>query len=130
MLRLLPKHCKAIRDSVSYNYGDLGFAKTVLSLQVKYINAKTRIAIIRVAREYIDIIWTSITLMTSFLNRKTKFRILHCSGTIKKIEIKAKEIMINWLNEILKDSNLKKEIQLELTEQNEKEIKELEKIEQ
>jgi len=48
----------------------------------------------------------------------------------KKLRSKQKEIMINWLNEILKDSNLKKEIQLELTEQNEKEIKELEKIEQ
>ena len=90
---------------------------------------KTRIAIIRVAREYIDIIWSSLLFISLIQGRKIKLRVLHCSGTIKKIEMKAKGLLINWINQVLKSSELTMQIRVQLLEQSEKDIIELEKIE-
>jgi len=118
-----------IKDTVSYNYGDLGLAKIALSLQVKHINMRSRIAIIRVAREYIDIILTSVVLITSYQGRRIKLRVLHCSGTIKKIELKAKALLINWINRILKDPSLSLQVRAEFLDQSNKDMKELEKLE-
>ena len=41
--------------------------------------------------------------------KKVKLRVLHCSGTIKKIEIKARELLINWLNYTLKEKAITEE---------------------
>jgi len=90
-----------IKESISNNYGDLGSAKTAF-FQVKYYNAAVRIAIIRVARDYISILANSITFVTQVKSKSVKLRQLHCSGTIKKMEIKAVVLLNVWLNNALK----------------------------
>lgn len=97
---------------------------------MKYLNLLTRLCIIRVAREYIDILSTSIVFVTSIGGRKAKIRQLHCSGTIKKIEIKARDLLISWLNSALKKESVTKTIEEELRQIVEKELNILEKMDQ
>jgi len=59
-------------------------------------------AIIRVARDYISILANSLTFITQVKNRGVKIRQLHCSGTIKKMEVKAIVLLNIWLNNALK----------------------------
>ncbi len=69
-------------------------------------------AIIRTARDYISILANSLTFITQVKNRSVKIRQLHCSGTIKKMEVKAIALLNIWLNNALKKvSNNETDIQ-------------------
>ena len=58
--------------------------------------------ILRVARDNKNIIWTTLLFMNSFMGVPIKIRILGCSGTIKKCEIKARKLLTKWVHKILK----------------------------
>ena len=53
---------------------------------VKYYSQSTRLGIFRVAREYKDILQASLTLTTSLSNHPVIIRVIHVSGTIKKVQ--------------------------------------------
>jgi len=119
----------AIRDSISSNYGDLGAAKTAF-FQVKYYNAAVRIAIIRVARDYISMLANSITFVTQVKSKSVKLRQLRCSGTIKKMEIKAVVLLNVWLNNALKKVSTNPTEMQEIKTLVDTEIENLSKLEQ
>lgn len=47
----------------------------------------TKLAILRVGRDHIQMLSTSVTFITNINSKKLKVRQLFCSGTIKKIEL-------------------------------------------
>lgn len=96
---------------------------------VKYFNAMVKIAMIRVAREYITILANSLTFVTAIKGKPVKLRQLHCSGTIKKCEIKARVLLNTWLNKTLKTIVMSKSEEEQLKEIMQKEIQILAEIE-
>ncbi|CAD8090044.1 unnamed protein product [Paramecium sonneborni] len=91
-----------IRDQVQYHFGDFGSGKIQFSFQVKYLNSVSRLFILRVARDYKNIIWSTLLFMTMFRQIPIKIRILGCSGTIKKCELKARKLLTKWVHKVLK----------------------------
>ena len=90
----------------------------------------TKLAIIRIARDYINIVTNSLIFVTHIGGEKCKLRQLHVSGTPKKIEIKARYILSMWLNSILKKDFITKTIENELNELVQKEMVTLQNLEQ
>lgn len=52
--------------------------------KVKYVNGMTRLFILRMARDHLDIVWNSINFFKLLGEYRVKIRVLHSSGTIKK----------------------------------------------
>lgn len=77
---------QVIRRNILNNFGDDGLSSVNNSLNVKYFSPKTRICIIRVARNYKDILHSTLTLMTNIHNTQVCIRVIRVSGTIKKIQ--------------------------------------------
>ncbi|XP_074572785.1 putative ribonuclease P/MRP protein subunit POP5 [Curcuma longa] len=85
---------KAIKESVQLNFGECGLALLLGSLQVKYVNATTKICIIRVSRSEYQKVWSAITMIRSIGNNPATFNLLDLSGSIracKKAAIKCEE---------------------------------------
>jgi len=99
-------------------------------LLVKYFNTAVKLAIIRVGRDYISILSNATTFITAINKRKVKLRQLHCSGTIKKSEIKARLLLSMWLNNVLKNLTLNTDEKQELKTMVENEMDLLSKMEQ
>lgn len=74
---------KAIKDSILLNFGECGLASSVGSFQVKYVNAITKVCIIRASREEYQKVWAAITMMRSIANIPVVFNLLDLSGSIK-----------------------------------------------
>lgn len=86
-----------IRESVLLNFGEFGLGNTLQSLQgrssiiypflnistVKYFNALTGIAIVRVSRESADDVTAAITLINELKSSKVALRVIHSAGTIR-----------------------------------------------
>lgn len=119
----------------------MGAAKVAFSLQgklkvmlskviVKYFNALVGLAIIRVAREYILLLANSLTCITNINGKKVRLRQLHCSGTIKKSEVKARMLLSLWLNNVLKKVVTNKLEEQELKKSIDKEFETLAAMEQ
>jgi RNase P/RNase MRP subunit POP5 len=91
-------------------FGDAGLGKIKRNFQVKYSNNFTNMVIMRIGKEYLEILWTSLALITSIEGSNLRFKIINVSGTIKKVEIKATEYLQNWLinYELTNASNLEK----------------------
>ncbi|GMN27366.1 hypothetical protein TIFTF001_001605 [Ficus carica] len=70
---------KAIKDSILLNFGECGLASSV----VKYVNAITKVCIIRASREEYQKVWAAITMMRSIANIPVVFNLLDLSGSIK-----------------------------------------------
>ena len=87
-------------------------------------------AIVRVSRDYIDILRTTLVFITNLNGRKVKINQFHCSGTIKKIEIKARNLLIMWLNSMLKKESVTASIEKELNFLVNKELEAISKLEQ
>lgn len=90
----------------------------------------TRCFIVRIAREYKDIIWNSLIFIDSFLNKKVKIKILHCAGTIKKLEIMAKRYLTCWVHKILKNSEVINSVRENLINKYDKAKIDIEKLEE
>lgn len=97
------------------------------SLQLKYFNNASKIGIIRVAREHINLVWTSIIFLTKFEKKeyRLKIRILDCKATIKKIENSLKVKLKIWLNNFNKNFMIddEKKINVEKAQKNDEESK-------
>ncbi|KDQ15839.1 hypothetical protein BOTBODRAFT_173512 [Botryobasidium botryosum FD-172 SS1] len=76
----------ALKDSVLLNFGDAGWGAVGGSLNVKYFSPVTNLCIIRVGRDNHQIAWGAITLLTTLENERFIPHVVHCSGTIKKVQ--------------------------------------------
>ena len=74
-----------IKDSVFQNFGLIGLSKVTISLQIKYYNSKLKLFIIRVARDYQQLVHNALTFILYWDNSKVRFKLLDKSGTIKKL---------------------------------------------
>ncbi|KAH6659874.1 Rpp14/Pop5 family-domain-containing protein [Truncatella angustata] len=82
---------REIRAQVASLFGDYG-SGAIASLQVKYISPATSTFILRVNRAHYRLVWTALTMMDHVPVRDGKlctFRVVHVSGTIRKIEEEA-----------------------------------------
>ncbi|KRW99695.1 hypothetical protein PPERSA_03496 [Pseudocohnilembus persalinus] len=94
-----------ILESIHQNYGELGVVKAG-NLQIKYWNTLTNIFLVRIARDYRDMLWTSLIFLNNFNGNPCKIKTLHCSATIKKCEIKAQRYLSMWIHGILKNEQI------------------------
>lgn len=69
------------------------------------MNPKTRLGIIRGSREQKSVIWQSISYMNHLGEKRIRARVLGCSATIKKLEIKARFLERMWVHRAIKESN-------------------------
>lgn len=53
---------------------------------VKHWNAVTGVLLVRCARELVQLVWTSLSLITRLDSRAVAVRVLHVSGTLKKCQ--------------------------------------------
>lgn len=88
-----------MRDSVALNFGDLGAGRLSISLGVKYWNAITGLVVVRIAREDLRTLWAAVSLITQIKSRKARIQVLHCAGTIRKCEERAKRYLGDWMRE-------------------------------
>ncbi len=89
MLKILKLHVERL-------FGDKGLGQISKNLQVKYVNNVTNLMILRVGKEFVNILWTVLTLMNEIDGDKVKMHIMGVCGTIKKCELKAKEYLEGW----------------------------------
>jgi ribonuclease P/MRP protein subunit POP5 len=87
----------AVKDSVAYHFGDLGAGFINSGLSIKYWNAVTGLALVRVPREHIQELRVSLTFLTQLKSRQLKVKSLHCSGTIRGCERAAVDYLRDWL---------------------------------
>lgn len=66
------------------------------------MNSISRIFILRVARDTKNWVWNSLIFINEFDHNPFQVRILGCSGTIKKCELKARRLLSRWVHKILK----------------------------
>lgn len=96
----LPQLARAISNQVESNYGDYGGMVMKFAYQIKYFNAITGLAIIRIPRDNHNIVLYAISCLKQMANRQCKVDILHVSGTIKKIQLVAIELSRKYLQDI------------------------------
>ena len=85
-----------IKKQVESLFGNVGIGKLNKNLQVKYVNNVTNLMTVRVGKEYEKILLTVLTMMNDIEGDRVKMHVMAVSGTIKKIEIKAKKFLENW----------------------------------
>ena len=73
----------ALRDLLRDLFGDLAAGRCLQSLQVRYLNALTNTAIVRVARDDHRALGTALSLLTSLRGRPAALRTAHLGGTIR-----------------------------------------------
>ncbi|EJU04286.1 hypothetical protein DACRYDRAFT_93646 [Dacryopinax primogenitus] len=79
----------AVRDIVVHNFGEVGWGAVGAGLNVKYYSPVTNLCIMRVARDHYRMAWAALTLLTSLNGELCIPRVVHCSGTIKQVQIAA-----------------------------------------
>lgn len=100
-LRLKPETlADRINKEVNSLYGDRGTGLLKSNFQVKYLNEITNLVIIRVSRDFFPKLHLVLTLMKSIENKEVRVKILHVSGTIKKIEEVASEILSVFVDSV------------------------------
>lgn len=85
-----------IRQSLEANFGVHASAINSQSLSVKYCNTQTGMVLVRSARDSLPQVWASLTFLTGLpgevartpINEHVKYawRVVHVSGTMKKIQ--------------------------------------------
>ncbi|KAF5176562.1 ribonuclease P family protein / Rpp14 family protein, partial [Thalictrum thalictroides] len=80
---------KAIKDSIRQNFGECGLASLIGSFQVTYVNNITKLCIIRVAREGLEKLWSSTTMVRSIGQCQVMFNLLDLSGSIRACKVAA-----------------------------------------
>ncbi|KAI6652657.1 hypothetical protein LOD99_4441 [Oopsacas minuta] len=82
---------KDILNSIEENFGIFGYACVITSLNVKYLNAHTNTAIIRVNHKYFQMLQQALTLLRTMDGKVCMLRTLHIAGTIKSCQKKLME---------------------------------------
>lgn len=113
---------KILKDS-HHLFGDVGFNLLKTNFQVKYVNEITNLVIIRVANQNVKMLQTILFLMNEIDGKEVRMRIIHVSGTIKKIEEKAKIVLTYWIEKYeINDSSSKDSKLLENSDNKNKDI--------
>lgn len=100
---LTPQHItRLLRASLAYNFGDVAAGAFGGVLTCKYYSSHTGTAIIRCSRDAARLVWAAATLVSSPVEVGTqeksegsatlRMRVVHCGGTIKKVQNKAIEL--------------------------------------
>jgi ribonuclease P/MRP protein subunit POP5 len=76
----------ALRQQISYNFGDHGNGLVSSSLSIRYFSGATSTGIIRVARDHFRMIWAALTFIKELGGRECVITVRRVSGTIKKAE--------------------------------------------
>ena len=86
----------AIHNAVHVVHGENGVSQVLVGLNVKYINVKTKLSIIRVRRKHYQLLATSLPFISSIhcekSDKKQKmsvscfFQTLHVAGTIRSLQ--------------------------------------------
>ena len=86
---------EAINTAVHDIHGDGGLSQVHVGLNVKYLNVKTKLAIIRVRRNHYQLLATSLPFISSINCERSKtsaasincfFQTLHVAGTIRTLQ--------------------------------------------
>ncbi|GAA93899.1 uncharacterized protein L969DRAFT_44369 [Mixia osmundae IAM 14324] len=75
---------RLVRDALSVNFGDAGWAEAGSSLNVKYLSPTTHIMILRTPRSACQLVWTALTLTRQLKGVDCIIRVMHVGGTIRK----------------------------------------------
>lgn len=78
-----------LRRIVETNFGDYGAGCLQQSLNVKYYNPITGLAIIRCSRDHLRMIWNAVMMLTTLKNRSCMATCIHVGGTIRSCQKKA-----------------------------------------
>ncbi|KAJ3043210.1 RNA-binding protein pop5 [Rhizophlyctis rosea] len=113
---------KALKESIETNFGDYGDGIVAGSLSVKYFSPFTNVAILRVARDHLQMVWAAITFITSIQKRSCIVRVVHVSGTIRSVQKVAIQRGKEVLFELEKRGVLKEGRSEQLTSQAETDV--------
>ncbi|ETS64897.1 hypothetical protein PaG_00871 [Moesziomyces aphidis] len=93
---------RLLRASLVYNFGDVASGAFGGVLTCKYYSPHTGTAIVRCSRDAARLVWASATLLSSPIEAEVgtstdklpslRMRVVHCGGTIKKVQNKAIEL--------------------------------------
>jgi ribonuclease P/MRP protein subunit POP5 len=86
-----------IRQSLLTNFGEFGYGQCHSSLQVKYLNQRTGLAIVRSPRDDSDIVRTALLLLKDVGGEPCTVRVLHVGGTIRSCQKAA----VKWTRTVL-----------------------------
>ncbi|KAL8291353.1 hypothetical protein RQP46_002331 [Phenoliferia psychrophenolica] len=75
-----------LRDSLNVNFGDVGAGEVGGAFSIKYLSPTTHLLILRVSREHLPTLWAALTLLRRLGGQEVIARVLHVSGTIRKIQ--------------------------------------------
>ena len=76
----------ALRQQISYNFGDCGSGLVASSLSIRYFSPATSSGIVRIARDCYRIVWAALTFIRDLAGRECVITVRRVSGTIKKAE--------------------------------------------
>lgn len=72
---------REIRDAMSQNFGDIGLAQVLLSLQLSLYNRNLKVAVVRCSRDYAQNVITSLSFITSIQNIPITLRAVRLNGS-------------------------------------------------
>ncbi|KAG2177014.1 hypothetical protein INT43_007668 [Umbelopsis isabellina] len=73
----------AVRDAILANYGEYGLGSLLSSFNVKYFSSHTNIGIIRVARDYHQMLLVSLFFMKEINGTPCSITVRHVGGNVK-----------------------------------------------
>jgi ribonuclease P/MRP protein subunit POP5 len=76
----------ALRQQISYNFGDHGSGLISSSLSIRYFSAATSTGIVRVSRDHYRMVWAALTFIRELSGRECVVIVRRVSGTVKKAE--------------------------------------------
>lgn len=76
----------ALRQQISYNFGDHGSGLVSSSLSIRYLSATTSTGIVRVSRDHYRMVWAGLTFIRELAGRECVVTVRRVSGTVKKAE--------------------------------------------
>ena len=76
----------AVKEAILSLHGDYGLACVQHSLNIKYLNAVTRVLILRCPRNHHKAVWAALTTITSLKKVPCAAHVLHVGGTIRSCQ--------------------------------------------
>lgn len=75
-----------IKEAILSLHGDYGLASVQHSLNIKYMNAVTRVLILRCPRDHHKAVWSALTTITSLKQTSCAVHVVHVGGTIRSCQ--------------------------------------------
>jgi ribonuclease P/MRP protein subunit POP5 len=76
----------ALRQQISYNFGDHGSGLVSSSLSIRYFSPATSTGIVRIARDHYRMVWAALAFIRDLGGRECVITVRRVSGTVKKAE--------------------------------------------